>query len=165
MTHRIWLWRTKCSPCTSLLHSFSQAARQKVALCWCAIELSQQTSQSVSKSNSPCQKTKCACALCIGSTFTKCHKSMVSLKEVVETPQCKLYLLSRSAASGPSTLAAACASETFVLNFIALLPDGVAVFCVVWQCFFWLVMILNKGNVKKVHIFHLLFFSMCIFLK
>ena len=40
-------------------------------------------------------------------------------------------LLSVLAASGPLTLAAACASYTSVLNFIALLPDGVAVFYVV----------------------------------
>ena len=45
-------------------------------------------------------------------------------------------LLSTLAASGPLTLAAACTSATTALNFIALFPDGVAVFFVVWQCFF-----------------------------
>ena len=53
------------------------------------------------------------------------------------------------AASGPLTLAAACALETSAPNFIALFPYGVAVFCVVWQCFFWLVMTSNKGSMNK----------------
>ena len=46
----------------------------------------------------------------------------------VEAPQCEQ--LSTSAASGPLTLATACASETSVLNSIALFPDGVVVRCV-----------------------------------
>ena len=56
---------------------------------------------------------------------------MASSKEVVEMPQSMQAFLSTSAASGPLTLAAACALETSALNFIALSPDGVAIFCVV----------------------------------
>ena len=59
-------------------------------------------------------------------------ESLASLNEAAETPHYKLYLLlSTLTASGPLTLAVACTSEFSVLNFIALLPDGVAVFCVV----------------------------------
>ena len=45
-------------------------------------------------------------------------------------------LLLKLGASRPLTLAAAYTPETCALNFIALFPDGVAVLCVAWQCFF-----------------------------
>ena len=52
-------------------------------------------------------------------------ESMASSEEViVKMPQCKQLLT--SAASGPLTLAAVCASETSAMNSIALFPDEVA---------------------------------------
>ena len=52
-------------------------------------------------------------------------ESAASSEEVIiEMPQSEQ--LSMLAASGSLTLAAACASVTYALNFIALFPDGVA---------------------------------------
>ena len=170
-TQRVWFWRTKFSPHTSSWNAIFPKLLDRRLRPGEAWESWVSRRQSVSKSTFPCQKRNCACVLCIGSTFSKCRycaawtkgKSDLSPWRGRKKSLKRLNASLTSAASGPLTLAATCTFETSALNFRALFPDGFAVFCAVWQRFCWLVMILNKGNMKKVHIFQLFFHSMCIF--
>ena len=131
--------------------------------------------QSVGKSTSPYQKTKFACMLCVGSMFSKCYYSAgcrMGKSDLLSPWRVWKKLLKCLNLSFITNIgcfctfnSGRCACETSAFNLIALIHDGVVVLCVVWQWFFLLVMTLNKGNVKKVPIFHLFFLSVCMFLK
>ena len=180
MIHRTCFLGTKFSPCTSVWCTVFLKLLDRKLHCGEAWLSRVSRRQSVSKRLPLAQRTKCACKFCVGSKFSKCRYSsgwtkgkgdLLSpwrvQKKFLKHLSASLLSRSMSAASGALTLAAACTPETSTQNFITSFPDGVAVFCVVLQCYFWLVMVLNKlkGNMKKVHIFHLFCQSVCMFLE
>ena len=168
MTHGIWFWHTKFSPRTSSWGTvFLKPLDRKLLLVkhdWAELA---DDSQSVSKSTSPCQKTKCACVRCVlAARFQNVTTLLAEHREIVIS---WVHGEFERSCWTPYIINVSCFCDfnscfKSLLNFVALFPDGVAVFCVVRQCFFWLVMTLNKGNMKKVHIFQLFFLSIWIVL-
>ena len=76
MMHGIWFWHAQVSPCMSSWRTvFSSHLTESCALVKHDQADLADDSQSVGKSTFPCQKTKCACMLGVGSTFSKCQYS------------------------------------------------------------------------------------------